>query len=126
MTGFWFLGSPYSKYPGGIDAAFDAVVQARGKLVRAGVTAFSPIIHSHPVAKACGIDPHDHSIWLPSERPMLDAACGLIVAMLDGWPNSVGLGEEIRLFRIAGKPIVYWDPELAVPLDQLVTCHDRS
>ena len=88
MKGFWYLGSPYSKYPGGLDAAFDAVVTARGLLVRAGVPCFSPIIHSHMVARLCGIDPLDHSIWLPSERPMLDAACGLIVLKIAGWKES--------------------------------------
>jgi hypothetical protein len=119
MSGFWFLGSPYSKYPHGIDAAFDAVVAARGKLILAGIPCFSPIIHSHPVAKACGIDPYDHAIWLPAERPMLDAARGLIVAMMEGWRESFGLHEEIAIFESSGKPIVYWDPELPVPLDQL-------
>lgn len=110
MVGYWYLGGPYSKYPDGIDSAFDRVVEARGLLVRAGIPAFSPIVHSHPVARKCGIDPHDHSIWLPAERPMLDAATGLIVLMLESWEISYGLAQEIELFRSAGKPIVYMAP----------------
>jgi hypothetical protein len=119
INGFWYIGSPYSKYPAGLDAAFDAVVMARGRLVLAGIPCFSPIIHAHPVAKACGIDPYDHAIWLPAERPMLDASSGLIVAMLEGWPESFGLNQEIGIFKSEGKPIVYWDPELPPPVDQL-------
>ena len=110
MPGFWYLGSPYSLYPDGIDAAFDAVVQARGLLIRAGIQCFSPIIHSHTVAKACGIDSLDHSIWLPAERPILDAATGLIVLKLAGWEASFGLTWERSLFAERGLPIVGMEP----------------
>jgi Domain of unknown function (DUF1937) len=115
MTGFWFLGSPYSKYPGGLDAAFDEVVRVRGRLVVAGIPVFSPIIHSHPVALDCDIDPHDHAIWLPAERPMLDAACGLIILRMAGWEDSYGLVQERKIFAAAGKPEVFMDPDGPIP-----------
>lgn len=47
-------------------------------LIRAGVPVFSPIVHSHPVADVCGIDPLSHEIWLPAEAPMRYAAKGVI------------------------------------------------
>ena len=41
------------------------------------------------------------------DRPMMDAACGLIVLMLPGWAVSARCShEEIEIFRAAGKPIV--------------------
>jgi hypothetical protein len=93
-----------------LDAAFDEVVRARGLLVLAGIPCFSPIIHSHPVAKLCDIDPHDHAIWLPAERPMLDSARGLIILKLETWKISFGLSEERKIFRRAGKQIVEMVP----------------
>jgi hypothetical protein len=110
MSGYWYLGSPYSKYPGGIDEAFARVVEARGLLVRAGVPCFSPIIHCHMVAKLCGIDPHDHSVWLPAERPMLNTAMGLIVLQLEGWEESYGLTQERLLFQKSGRHIIMMEP----------------
>jgi Domain of unknown function (DUF1937) len=107
---FWYLASPYSKYPFGIEAAFDAVVQARGLLIRANIPCFSPIIHSHPVAKACGLDPYNHSIWLSSEAPMLHAAKGLIVLKLVSWETSCGIHKEVEAFQAAGKTIIYMNP----------------
>jgi hypothetical protein len=107
---YWYLGSPYSKYPSGLEAAFEAACRARGLLVLAGISCFSPIVHSHQVAKFCGIDPHAHDIWLPTERPMMKKAKGLIVLRLVCWETSYGLGIEIKAFRKARKPIVYMDP----------------
>jgi len=107
---FWYLASPYSKFPGGINAAFDQVVQARGLLIRAGIPCFSPIIHSHPVAIACGLDPHDHSIWLPAEEPIMRCATGLIMLRMESWEISYGMGVERKAFEEAGKPIVWMDP----------------
>jgi len=108
--GYWYLGSPYSAHPDGIHVAFAQVVEARGLLIRAVVPCFSPIIHSHMVALMCGMDPRDHSIWMPSERPMLDPAKGLIVLMLPGYERSQGLSEERYLFNEAGKPVVWMRP----------------
>jgi Domain of unknown function (DUF1937) len=107
---FWYLATPYSKYPHGIKAAFNLAVEARGLLLRAGVPCFSPIIHSHPVAIRCGIDPHDHSIWLPSEAPIMAAACGLIMLRAESWESSYGMEQERLIFKGSQRPVVYMDP----------------
>jgi hypothetical protein len=120
-SSFWYLGSPYSRYPHGLEAAYTAAVIARGRLIRAGVPVFSPVIHSHPVAFLCDIDPLDHSIWLSAERPMLDAACGLIILRLEGWKESIGLREERKLFAAAGKPEVMMEPDCRDILGIFVT-----
>jgi Domain of unknown function (DUF1937) len=109
---FWYLATPYSKWPTGLEDAFRFAVRQRGLLLRAGVPCFSPIVHSHPVAVQCDFDPLDHSIWLPSEEPILRAAHGLIVVMADGWRESYGVGEEIKAFDRDGKPIVYMTPNV--------------
>jgi hypothetical protein len=107
---FWYLATPYSKYPHGLEAAFRLAVEQRGLLLKAGVPVFSPIIHSHPVAMQCGLDPHDHSIWLPSEAPILAAACGLINLAAESWKISFGMMMEREDFQKRGLPIVYMTP----------------
>lgn len=107
---FWYLGSPYSKYPTGLYDAFFQACRARGLLVRAGILCFCPVVHSHNVAEICGMDPRSHAIWMPSERPIMEAAMGLIVLKLEGWDESVGLAEEIDFFREKNLPVVYMEP----------------
>jgi Domain of unknown function (DUF1937) len=107
---YWFLATPYSKYPYGIEAAFRLAAFNRGVLLKAGIACFSPIVHSHPVAVECGLDPFDHSIWLPSEEPILRMAKGLIMLRAESWEISHGMGIERDLFIAAGKPVIYMDP----------------
>lgn len=108
---YWYLATPYSKFPGGIEAGFIAACKATAKLIAAGVRVYSPIAHTHPIAIHGGIDPLDHSIWLPADKPFMDAAFGLLVAKLDTWDRSYGIGEEIAAFTRAAKPIFYIEQE---------------
>lgn len=105
--GFWYLASPYSKYPGGIETAFHDVCEVAAYLISQGVHLYCPIAHTHPIALYGGIDPCDHDIWLPVDQPFMDAACGLIVATMDTWHESYGIQEEIVRFTAMGKPIYY-------------------
>lgn len=111
---FFYLATPYSKYPGGIDAAFEEACKATASLIRKGLRVYSPIAHTHPVAKYGGIDPYSHDIWLPADKPFMDAACGLIVCKMSGWQESRGLLHEVEVFTIANKPVLYmeWDDGL--------------
>ena len=54
---FWYLATPYVKFPGGLAAAFVAACEQYALLIRAGVPAFCPIAHSHGAAVHGGIDP---------------------------------------------------------------------
>ena len=81
--GFWYLATPYSKWAAGIDDAALMAARIAGSLARYRVAVFSPIAHSHAVAMASGIDPRDHTIWIPLDDPFMDAARGLIVADVD-------------------------------------------
>ena len=110
MTGFWYLATPYSGYPDGIEAAFALACRETALLIRAGVPVFSPIAHSHSVAIHGGIDPRDHSIWIPADQPFMNAARGLIVLMAEGWTESAGVRAEIAIFRAAAKPTFYMAP----------------
>lgn len=109
---FYYLATPYSKYPYGMEVAFQEAARAGAWLLKQGLIAFVPIAHSHPLAVHGGLDLADHDIWLPADRPFMEAARGLIVAKMLSWEKSVGVQHEIDYFRSAGKPIYYlWWPD---------------
>lgn len=108
---FLYLATPYSKWKGGIDDAYRMACRETARLLRLGVNVYSPIAHTHGVAIHGGIDPLAHDIWLPADRPLMDAAMGLVVLRAEGWQDSYGIAEEIKVFKAANKPILYIDPE---------------
>ncbi|CAH2606094.1 conserved protein of unknown function (plasmid) [Rhodovastum atsumiense] len=108
-TTFWYLASPYSRYPGGIEEAFRLALRETGRLVSAGVPVFSPIAHTHPVAVECGLDPYSHDIWIPVDEPIMRAASGLIMLRAESWEQSYGMRLELEAFTAAGKPVVWMD-----------------
>jgi hypothetical protein len=110
---FYYLATPYSKYEGGIEAAFEMACQATAELIRRKIPVYSPIAHTHPIAVHGGIDPLDHGIWLLADQPMMKAASALIVWKAEGWRESRGITHEIAEFASDGKPIVMIDPENA-------------
>lgn len=110
MADFWYLATPYSKYEGGIWLAqMEACRAAAYVIQQQNRSVYSPIAHSHYIAIHGKIDPLDHSLWMAQCKPMMDAACGLIVVKMQGWQESVGIRQEIAAFEAAGKPVEYLD-----------------
>jgi len=109
--GYWYLGSPYSKHPDGLETAFVDICKVAAQFAVDGIPAYSPIAHTHPIAMIGEVDPHDHSIWLPFDGPLMTAARGLVVVMMPSWQDSFGLQHEIEYFKSVGKPILYMDPD---------------
>lgn len=109
FKGLWYLASPYSKYPPGIEFATADVARIAGALIGRGIAVYSPIAHTHPIAIASGLDPYDHDIWLPLDQHMMDAAVGVIIAKMDGWRESKGVTFEIAYFQATGKPVFLYD-----------------
>lgn len=106
-----YAASPYRGYKGGdLEAAHMDVSEVAGRLIERGVNVFSPIAHSHEIAKHSGIDPVDHSIWMPIDAAMASACDALVVICLDGWMASKGIEEEIEIFEQRGKTVYYLDP----------------
>jgi hypothetical protein len=115
---YWYLASPYSKYPDGIRAAFEDVCKQTALLIRHKIPVYSPIAHTHPVAIHGALDPYAHDIWLPADEPLMHGAKGLIVCQMPTWDISYGIGVEIKAFEAAGKPVVYMTPGVVPELPQ--------
>jgi nucleoside 2-deoxyribosyltransferase len=105
-----YLATPYSKYEGGLDRAHEDACMLGGALIGQGVKIFCPISHSHSLCTLGGVDPFSHNTWLEIDERLMEAADALLVAELDGWDESVGIGYEADVFAAAGKPVYYLDP----------------
>lgn len=106
-----YVGTPYSKWADGLDAAFVEAAKLTARLMQAGLKVYSPIAHTHPLAIYGNIDPLNHDIWLPFDGAMMDKADAMIVAMMAGWETSKGVRHEIQVFTEAGKPVFFMSPD---------------
>lgn len=103
--GFWYLASPYSKYPLGRETAYRHISTVAGRLLGAGVYVYCPISHTHPIAEYGGLDPLDHTLYLGLDQAIFQHAHGMLVTMMPGWDTSFGIGYEIKEFQKVKKPI---------------------
>lgn len=106
-----YIGTPYSRYPGGFEVAYVDTCRLTARLLQAGLRAYSPICHMHGVAIHGGIEPGNHDVWLPIDQAMMDKSDAMIVAMMPGWETSKGIRHEIQAFVEAGKPVYFLSPD---------------
>jgi hypothetical protein len=105
-----YLASPYSHPELAIRVErFHAVCRIAAALMRNGEIVFSPIAHGHPIAEH-GL-PTDWTFWERHCREQLAPCTELVVLTLDGWRESMGVAEEIRMAGRLGKPVRYITPD---------------
>jgi nucleoside 2-deoxyribosyltransferase len=101
-----YLASPFTHFdPAVRQWRFEAACRAAAALITQGKTVFSPIAHSFGIC-AFGI-PHDWHFWQRHDRRYLDVCDEVVVLMLDGWRESVGVQAEIIAARELGKPVKF-------------------
>lgn len=110
MSDYWFLCTPFSLYPKGLESAYILACRTRALLIDAGVLVFSPICHSFGPAVHGSLDPLSHDIWLSAEAPFRHFAKGAIMLMSPGWGESYGMKFEQAEFEAEGKPIIWMTP----------------
>lgn len=108
MSGYVYLATPYTKYPHGISIAYQDALHAAGALNAAGVSVFSPIVHSHHIAARChGVPaPEERAKWMRLNYPMMASAGACVVVEMEEWDLSTGVAAEIGFFVGARKPVI--------------------
>ena len=105
-----YLSSPYTDPSLEVRAwRFCAACQAAAHLMRSGHVVFSPVAHTHPIS-LFGL-PTDWGFWERQDRSLLERCDELVVLMLDGWRESVGVQAEIQIATELGIPTRYWNPD---------------
>ena len=106
----YYLATPYTKYPKGLEHAFRDAARLTARLLNDGFMVYCPIAHTHPIAVHGGLDPRDHDVWLAFDAALIDKSDALLVAHMEGWEDSYGIIQEIKAFAKAEKPIYHLDP----------------
>jgi nucleoside 2-deoxyribosyltransferase len=102
-----YLASPYSHPdPAVREQRFREACRAAAELLRDGHAVISPIAHSHPLTQH-GL-PGDWEFWEHYDRELIARCDEVVVLMLDGWHESVGVQAEIRIAQQLGKRVRYW------------------
>lgn len=105
-----YLASPYSHAdPAVREERYHAACRATAALLGAGLVAFSPIVHSHPLV---AFDlPSGWDFWERIDRAHLERCDEVVVLTLDGWQQSAGVNAEVAIARALGKPVHFLAPE---------------
>ncbi len=102
-----YLASPYSDPDKSVmEERFNAACKAAGEIFLEGHMVFSPIAHTHPIAKAVNL-PQGFDFYADYDYAMLTRCDELIVLRLTGWEESRGVQEEIKMANKLGLPVRY-------------------
>lgn len=107
--GYWYLASPFTKYPLGHEQAWLDVSRIKGELLLQNIYTYSPVCETWGTFKVCNLPP-DHKFWHGDNMTKILPALGIIVCKLQGYDESDGIADEVADFRSFGKPIVWLDP----------------
>jgi len=106
-----YLASPYShKDPEVRFWRYTEACRVAAELMVGGAIIFSPIAHTHPIAKYGKLDALDADFYLKFDKEFLRFSNGMWVLTLDGWKESYGIGVETNFAHEQGIQIKYIDP----------------
>jgi len=103
------MASPYSHSDQSVrEQRYIDACKAAANLMARGYIIYSPIVHSHPIAK-WGL-PKGWDFWRKHCEAMLVVCGQLAILRLDGWHKSIGIAAEAGFATRANIPIVFIDP----------------
>lgn len=106
---YWYLATPYAKFEGGAEAAYQEACVWAGKFMRLGVPVFCPIAHTHGIARF--MPAQTHQFWLDQDFPLLRNSVGVLIPPMEGWDHSVGIQREreaCRTWRLRQYVVPAW------------------
>ena len=99
-----YLASPYSHHDKTIPPLrYEEACSAAAWLFARGELVISPIVHCHPLV-TYGMR-GDWTFWRTYAIALLKRCDEFAVLKLDGWKESEGLRNELRIARLMGLPI---------------------
>jgi hypothetical protein len=117
LGGIVYLASPYTHKDAAVrEWRAVAACKAAAALMRQGLVVFSPVAHSHHVAKFGGVAPCDLDFWMHQDLPMVGKCSAIIVLDLPGWQDSKGVNRECLNATANGMGAWHLDPAL-VPIE---------
>ncbi len=104
-----YLASPYTSPISNIrEARYQAACNVAAEIMKAGDLVFSPIVHSHILAKKCQL-PGDFDFWQNWCLSFLRHwATDFFILVMPGWRESKGIAAEKLVAEDLGLPVYYW------------------
>ena len=102
-----YLASPYNKFSGGKEMAYQLACNKASQLMLQGYKVFCPIAHSHSIEVESGMPIQDGEWWLQQDFAVLYWCSKLFVYKMPGWDTSHGVQREIDFADQYGIPIEY-------------------
>ena len=87
------------------------IMAKTAELIRSGYFVFSPITHSHEMAKRHNL-PSTFEYWAAANHSMIDWCDTVMVLKLDGWDESKGVDDEITYAHLTKKRVVFTNQTL--------------
>lgn len=104
-----YLASPYGHKDEAVrEYRYHMACSAAAYLISKGYAVFSPIAHSHGVARFIG-NPNNTKFWLEQDLIILERCERFAILRISGWDKSKGILVERREY-VGGKPIIYLSP----------------
>jgi hypothetical protein len=108
VIGLTYLATPFFHENTIImERRFGVINQVAAELIKQREYVFSPISHSYPIAKLGGL-PTDWDYWQHFCILTLKFCTKLTVVMQDGWRQSKGVTEELKIAQTMNMPITYY------------------
>lgn len=110
-----YLALPYTKAGCPENSALNRVAKGlryakaidyAAKLFKKGEMVFCPVIHCHPIAINYNL-PGDYEFWKAYNLYFLMYSRELHVLKLDGWADSVGVADEIKIANKYQIPVTF-------------------
>lgn len=103
-----YLASPYSHPDRWVQfKRYEAVCQVAMKMFREGLFVYSPICHTVSIAEY-GL-PEGYKVWREFDHEMIRRCDKVVVLMMMGWKESVGVQDEIKFALEIGKTVEYME-----------------
>ena len=102
-----YLAIPYNDLdPTVRQRRFEIANQVSADLFNKGYNVFSPISHSHPIAVQCDL-PKGYDFWSKWNATFIEWCDELHVICIEGWRESGGVQDEIKIAERLGKEVRY-------------------
>lgn len=113
---FYYLANPYGHKDKTIeDKRVKQITEVAGSLIRYGIAnntkinILSPVIHNSHINKVNNFNRDERMyVFMNFDFDMLARAGAMIVIMLDGWKESMGVTKEIEFCKENNIPIHYF------------------
>ena len=106
MSSLLYVAAPFTHSEASVrEHWYRTACRVAAILMKSGITVFSPISHSVPIAEYIGEVEDDHNFWMSMDIPILHRCDEVLVLALNGWERSKGVKRELVEAMWLRKPI---------------------